>query len=114
MNSAASEEAIREEVSFRLGRELPDAFWRDMYGRAKRKLQHIISLYGDEGGARNTVNYIAQLTVEAIRAQALTDYTMALFEAKRKGADTNADPQGHTHIIPQKGPKSQAFCGVTA
>lgn len=108
------EEAVREETAEILGHELSDATWAEMYGRAKRKLRHIISLYGDADGARNTVNYIAQLTAEAVREQAFADYTMALYEAKRMGADTNADPQGHTNIIPQKDPKSQAFCGVTA
>lgn len=110
----AFEEAVREEVADMTGREMSDATWAEMYGRAQRKLRHIVTHFGDADGARNTVNYIAQLTVEAIRAQALTDYTVALYEAKSKGADTNADPQGHTDIIPQKGPKSQAFCGVTA
>lgn len=108
MNSAASEEAVREEVSFRLGRELPDAFWRDMYGRAKNKLRHIITLFGDADGARNTVDYIAQLTIEAIRAECMTQYTRAMYEQKKEGADTNAGPQGHTNIIPQKAQRSQA------
>ena len=110
----AFEEAIREEAADIIGREMSDDTWAEMYGRAKRKLQHIISLYGDDGGARNTVNYIAQLVAEAVRAQAFTDYTTALWETKRMGADTNADPQGHTNIIPQNDPKSQAICGVTA
>lgn len=109
MNSAENEEAVREEVSSRLGRELTDRFWREMYGRAKRKLQHIVTHFGDDGGARNTVDYIAQLTIEAIRAEALTQYTCALYErGKNEGAGAKADPQGHTNIIPQTAQESQA------
>lgn len=44
MTNAENEEAVREEVSSRLGRELPDRFWREMYGRAKRKLQYGMAL----------------------------------------------------------------------
>lgn len=109
MNSAENEEAVREEVSSRLGRELPDRVWREMYGRAKRKLRYIITNFGDDDGARNTVDYIAQLTIEAIRAEALTQYTRAAYElGKNEGADTKADPQGHTNIITQTAQESQA------
>lgn len=71
------EEAVREEVSDRLGRELPDVTFRDMYGRAKEKLRHIVTLFGDADGARNTVEYIAQLTIEAMQAEALRLLTAA-------------------------------------
>lgn len=109
MSSAANEEAVREEVSSRLGRELPDKIWQDMYDRAKRKLHHIVTHFGDADGARNTVDYIAQLTIEAIRAEAMTQYTFALYELrKNEGADAKADPQGHTNIIPQASQRSQA------
>lgn len=109
MNSAANEEAVREEVSDRLGRELPDSVWADMYGRAERKLRHIITHFGDADGARNTVDYIAQLTIEAIQAEAMARYTLALYElGKNEGAGTKADPQGHTTIIPHEIQQSQA------
>ena len=65
------EEAVRQEASDRLGQELSDAVWRDMYDRAQKKLRHIVTLFGDADGARNTVDYIAQLTIEAIREDAL-------------------------------------------
>ena len=55
----AFEEQVREETAAILGRELTDATWAEMYGRAKRKLQHIVTHFGDDGGARNTVDYIA-------------------------------------------------------
>lgn len=108
MNSAVNEEAVREEVSDRLGRELPDSVWADMYGRAERKLRHIITHFGDADGARNTVDYIAQLTIEAIQAEALTQYTLVMYGQKREGADANADPQGHTSILPRTTLESQA------
>lgn len=93
MSSAENENAIREEVSDRLGRELPDAFWRDMYGRAKRKLRHIITHFGDADGARSMVDYIAQLTIEAIQAEALTQYTLALYDKKEREPTRTPTPK---------------------
>ena len=103
------EEAVREEVSDRLGRELTDAVWRDMYDRAQKKLRHIVTLFGDADGARNTVEYIAQLTIEAIQEDALQRWTAAMYDAKNdEGPAQRPTPRGHTNIIPQDGQKSQA------
>ena len=52
-----------------------------MYDRAKQKLRHIVTLYGDADGARNTVGYIAQLTIEAMQAEALRLWTAAMYDA---------------------------------
>lgn len=105
----AFEEAVREEVGDLVGRELTDAAWRDMYGKAQQKLRRIVTLHGDADGARNTVDYIAQLTVEAIRAEALRLWTVAMYEAKKaEGPAQRPTPQGHTLIIPQDVGKSQA------
>lgn len=71
---------IREEVSSRLGREISDATWAEYYGRAKRKLRDLITRFGDEGGARRTIGYIADLVIEAIQAQAFSDWTHAMYE----------------------------------
>lgn len=80
-----------------------------MYDRAQKKLRHIVALFGDADGARNTVDYIAQLTIEAIREDALRRWTAAMYEAKRNGEPTQRPtPRGHTNIIPQDGQKSQA------
>lgn len=76
-------EAVREEVSDRLGQELTDATFRDMYDRAKQKLRHIVTLYGDADGARNTVGYIAQLVIEAMQAEALRLWTAAMYDARK-------------------------------
>ena len=77
------EEAVREEVSYRIGKELRDATWRDMYGRAKEKLRHIVNHFGDAGGAHNTVEYIAQLTIEAMQAETLRLWTAAMYQAEK-------------------------------
>lgn len=111
---AVNEESIREEAAFIMGRELSDKTWAAAYEQAKRKLRHIVAHFGDADGARNTVEYIAQLVVEAVQAEAMAQYCRVMYDAKSKGAGTNADPQGHTHIIPQAGAKSQAPFGVTA
>lgn len=78
------EEAVREEVSDRLGREMPDATFRDMYDRAKEKLRHIVTRYGDADGVRNTVGYIARLTIEAMQAEALRLWTAAMYDARKE------------------------------
>lgn len=78
------EAAVREETADILGRELSDAVWREMYTRAQRKLRHIIDHFGDDDGARSTVEYIAQLTVEAVQQQALSDWCGAMYEAKKR------------------------------
>lgn len=74
------EETIREEVSDRLGRELPDSVWRRAFAGAEKKLRHIVTMYGNAGGARDTTDYMAQIVIETIRAQALADYTAAAYE----------------------------------
>ena len=105
-----NEEAVREEVCDRIGVELPDVIWRTMYDRATNKLRHIIARYGDEGGARNDVDYIAQLTVEAVQAEALTQKTRAQYDRQKiKEAGAKADPQGHTAIILRNIQQSQAI-----
>lgn len=104
MNREANEDAVREEVSAQLGREVPDELWREMYARAKNKLRHIITHFGDADGARRTVDYIAQLTIEAIQAEALKWWC----RGKSEEAGAKADPQGHTTIILQNAQTCQA------
>lgn len=103
------EEAVRQEASDRLGQELSDAAWRDAYDRAQKKLRHIVALYGDADGARNTVEYIAQLAIEAIQADIPARWTAAMYDAKNDGGPAQRPtPRGHNDIIPQDDPKSQA------
>ena len=93
----------------RLGQELSDAAWRDAYDRAQKKLRHIVALYGDADGARNTVEYIAKLAIEAIQADILARWTAAMYNTKNdEGPAQRPTPRGHTNIIPQGNTKSQA------
>ncbi len=103
------EEAVREEVSDRLGRELSDTTWRDMYDRAKEKLRHIVTHFGDADGARDTVGYIAQLVIEAMQAEALRLWTAANYPQRDEGPAQRPTPQGHTNIILRNDPKSQGI-----
>lgn len=103
------EEAVRQEASDRLGQELSDAAWRDAYDRAQKKLRHIVALYGDADGARNTVEYIAKLAIEVIQADILAWWTAAMYNTKNdEGPAQRPTPRGHNDIIPQDDPKSQA------
>lgn len=106
-------DTIREEVSDRLGRELPDSVWRRAFAGSEKKLRHIVTMYGNAGGARDTTDYMAQIVIETIRAQALADYTAAAYEigqrAKREETGPKAGPQGHTPILTHNGPESQGF-----
>ena len=63
---------VREEVSDIIGRELSDADWSRHYAGAKNKLRFIIDREGDLGGARNKAEYLAELVVEDMRAEAMT------------------------------------------
>lgn len=51
-----------------LGEEISPSEFRSAKSFAKRKLDHIIALYGDGAGARLEVWYFAQLIAETIRA----------------------------------------------
>lgn len=96
---------VREEVSDIIGRELPDAAWSRYFDRAKNKLRYIIGREGDAGGARNTVEYMAELVIEAMRAEILAE----MYRGKIEGTGTEAGPQGHTNIIQQIPQTSQEF-----
>ncbi|MBQ2634026.1 MAG: hypothetical protein IJF88_05560 [Oscillospiraceae bacterium] len=70
---SSREKRVREEVSCIMGRDVSDHTWVEMYARAQKKLRCIITRYGDANGARRTIGYLAQLTVEAIQDQDFTD-----------------------------------------
>ena len=52
--------------------------------RAARKLEFIVSRYGDANGERRKPQYLAQLIAEAIGAERLRDHLASLYEEKRK------------------------------
>ena len=102
-----SEEAIREDVCDIIGRELSDAAWARAYEEAKKKLRHIIDRYGDADGARSRPEYMTQLVVEAMRAEAMRE----VYRGKVEGTSTKAGPHGHTSIIHRQAHKSQETFG---
>lgn len=105
-----SEQETRQEAEALAGRHIPDGLWSVMYARAKKKLRYIIDMFGDEGGARNEAGYLAQLVIEAIKAEGLRQYTMARYEQiKGMEAGTKTNPHGHTDIILPSARQSQDF-----
>lgn len=64
------EEVIGQEIS------------QDLYDRsvkmANKKLQSIIQRFGDNDGVRRTPGYLAELVIEAVKSELLTEYTLAL------------------------------------
>lgn len=64
------EEVIGQEIS------------QDLYDRsvkmANKKLQSIIQRFGDNNGVRQTPGYLAELVIEAVKSELLTEYTLAL------------------------------------
>lgn len=64
------EEVIGQEIS------------QDLYDRsvkmANKKLQSIIQRFGDNDGVRRTPGYLAELVIEAVKSELLTEYTLTL------------------------------------
>lgn len=54
------------------------------YELAKRKLNHIISRYGTENGIRETEEYFFGIVLEQVRSLAYSEFTMAVFKAKKE------------------------------
>lgn len=67
------EQEAREIAQGIIGANLSDGAWGMIWEPAKRKLRHIITHFGDDGGERRKPYYIAQLAVEAGKAIALTE-----------------------------------------
>ena len=74
------EELARDEACGYLGREITDAEWQNAYPAAKRKLDGIIEMYGDEDGERRQPYYLGKLVQEQIFSDAFSRYTMAMSE----------------------------------
>lgn len=71
---------LRQQAEAYLGTAISPSEWLDARDSAERKLNHIITHYGDAGGERNEPWYLAQLIAEAVRASRLTEYTHRLAE----------------------------------
>lgn len=77
-------EVSKEEVESRLGISISDEAFERAYEHAKRKLARIIEREGDLDGARLQPFYITQLTVEAVREQGFSEFTILLCNAHRE------------------------------
>lgn len=58
------------------GFEIPDPLYEKSVTAAKRKLQFIIQQHGDADGVRRTPGYLAELVIEALKSELLTEYTI--------------------------------------
>lgn len=70
MNKKMIEEAI--------GQEIPQDLYDMAVITANKKLQSIIQRFGDNNGVRRTPGYLAELVIEAVKSELLTEYTLAL------------------------------------
>lgn len=85
-SSAARDKA----VSF-LGMEIPDDLWEKAYLAATRKLEYIVSNYGDLDGVRLGASYLGKLAQEYISAIALSTFC-AEKSAEKKTASEESGP----------------------
>lgn len=67
-----------------IGLEIPLDVYEKSVEAANRKLQSIIQRFGDCNGVRRTPNYLAELVIEAIKSELLTEYTLSLAVANRE------------------------------
>lgn len=68
--------AARDEACRFLGFPISNKQWETALPRAQRKLERIITRYGDEDGARSQPYYLGKLVEEDIRERAFSAYTM--------------------------------------
>lgn len=64
-----------------IGREINEEDYQLAVSTATKKLQSIIQRYGDADGVRRTPEYLAELVIEAIKSELLTEYTMSVSRA---------------------------------
>ncbi len=65
----------KEYIEERLGIEISEERYLRAESYAKRKLQSLIQRYGDSDGVRQTPSYLAELVIEAIKSELLTEHT---------------------------------------
>lgn len=69
------EKKIIEEV---IGQEISQDLYDRSVKMANKKLQSIIQRFGDNNGVRRTPGYLAELVIEAVKSELLTEYTLIL------------------------------------
>lgn len=67
-----------------IGREIPEELYEHAVTEARKKLQSIIQRFGDCDGVRRTPGYLAELVIEAVKSELLTEYTLTLALADRE------------------------------
>ncbi len=67
-----------------IGQEVPLEIYEKSVEAANRKLQSIIQRFGDCNGVRRTPGYLAELVIEAIKSELLTEYTLSLAVANQE------------------------------
>lgn len=77
-------EVSKEEVESRLGISITEEVFKRAYEHAKIKLARIIEREGELDGVRLQPFYITQLTVEAVREQSFSEFTIILCNAYRE------------------------------
>ena len=69
-----------------IGLEIPLEIYEKSVEAANRKLQSIIQRFGDCNGVRRTPGYLAELVIEAVKSELLTEYTLTLRVVPRNQA----------------------------
>lgn len=67
-----------------IGQEIPEELYEHAVTEARKKLQSIIQRFGDCDGVRRTPGYLAELVIEAIKSELLTEYTLTLAFANQE------------------------------
>lgn len=67
-----------------IGREIPEELYEHAVTEARKKLQSIIQRFGGCDGVRRTPGYLAELVIEAVKSELLTEYTLTLAPADRE------------------------------
>lgn len=71
---------LQQQAEEYLGTSIEPSEWDEAKAYAERKLQNIISRFGDEAGARREPWYLAQLIAESVRSSRLMKFTIGLME----------------------------------
>lgn len=75
--------AARDEACSFLGFPISNKQWETALPRAQRKLERIITRYGNEDGERHKPYYLGKLVEEDMRERAFSAYTMIRCEEQQ-------------------------------